>query len=190
MKVEMINYMPDCVSTMAKAVSKCYDTEPKNSVVQGCIQRRHDSVTEHSQFVFDVSEVSRAFLAQVTRHRHLQFTVESQRYTLSDTYVMPENLTDEQHRIMKDIIESSFQSYRRLVDIGVPKEDARFVLPEATETKMVISGNYRAWMKFCELRQDKHAQWEIRKFAFEVDRLIHSVVALKPFKELFGMEEV
>lgn len=189
MKVELINYMPDALTTMAQAISKCYDTEPKESVVQGCIKKRHDSVTEHSQYVFQISEVSRAFLAQVTRHRHLQFTVNSQRYSLQDTYVLPDNLTDEQRVIMKDSIESNFSTYRRLIALGLAKEDARFVLPEATETKMVISGNYRAWMKFCELREDPHAQWEIRKFAFEVDRLIHETINLKPFKQLFGYSE-
>jgi len=193
MNVKLINYMQNPIGTMAIAVAKCYDSEPKESVVKGCIKKRHDSVTEHSMYVFEVSEVSRAFLAQVTRHRHLQFTVRSQRYTNESdfNYVTPDSIKESKasyiyKKFMKDC--SSF--YETLVnEYNIPKEDARFALPNATEVKMVISGNYRAWMKFCELREDHHTQWEIRKFAFEVDRLIHEVTPLTPFKELFDYKE-
>ena len=193
MKVELINYMQNPIETMATAVAKCYDSEPKESVVKGCIKKRHDSVTEHSMYVFEVSDVSRAFLAQVTRHRHLQFTVRSQRYTNESdfNYVTPDSIKESRASyIYKKFMEDCNSFYEALVNnYNIPKEDARFVLPNATEVKMVISGNYRAWMKFCELREDHHTQWEIRKFAFEVDRLIHEVTPLIPFKELFDYKE-
>lgn len=182
MKVELVNYMPNPVETMALAVSKCYDTEPKESVVKGCIKRKHDSVTEHSVYVFNVTGVTRAFLAQITRHRHLSFTVESQRYTVQDSYVIPDHLPPEQKAYLESTIIRSFEGYKYLLSMGMAKEDARLALPEATEVKMVVSGNYRAWMKFCELRLDKHAQWEIRSFAKEVDRLIHEVTPLPMFE--------
>lgn len=193
MKVELINYMQNPIETMATAVAKCYDSEPKESVVKGCIKKRHDSVTEHSMYVFEVLDVSRAFLAQVTRHRHLQFTVRSQRYTNESdfNYVTPDSIKESRASyIYKKFMEDCNSLYEALVNkYNIPKEDARFVLPNATEVKMVISGNYRTWMKFCELREDHHAQWEIRKFAFEVDRLIHEVTPLIPFKELFDYKE-
>lgn len=189
MNVKLINYMQNPVDTMAFAVSKCYDSEPKSSVVQGCIKKKHDSVTEHSMYVFSIESVSRTFLAQITRHRHLQFTVESQRYTKQDTYILPPHLSDTVKDFMRESINKSFTCYESLLAIGVTKEDARFVLPEATEVKMVVSGNYRAWMRFCELRLDKHAQWEIRQFAQIVDQLIHEVTPLKSFTKLFDMED-
>jgi thymidylate synthase (FAD) len=182
MKVDLVNYMPNPVQTMALAVSKCYDTEPKESVVKGCIKRKHDSVCEHSMYVFEISGVSRAFLAQITRHRHLQFTVQSQRYSHATDYVIPEHLPLEQQAFLEASMIRAFNDYEYLLKMGVPKEDARFALPEGTAVKMVVSGNYRAWMKFCELRLDKHAQGEIRSFAKEVDRLIHEVTPLPMFE--------
>lgn len=188
-KVELINYMPDMVNTMAKAVSKCYDTTPKATVVKGCIKSKHTSVTEHSMYVFEVKEVSRAFLAQITRHRHLQFTVKSQRYTEENNfgYIIPKDIQSNELALKEYIstMELIQESYDKLIDIGIKKEDARNVLPNACHTEMVVSGNYRAWMDFCKLREDKHAQDEIRDFAFKVDNLIHEITPLVPFKELF-----
>lgn len=190
MKIELINYMPDMINTMAKAVSKCYDTEPKETVVKGCIKSKHTSVTEHSMYCFEISEVSRAFLAQLTRHRHLQFTVRSQRYSDESDfdYVIPPSIKENKKAmcLFIDSIVNSRGKYKELIQLAIPKEDARYVLPNATEVKLIVSGNYRAWMEFCELREEKHAQWEIREFAFEIDRLIHEVTPLKPFNELFN----
>ena len=194
LKVELINYMPNMVETMARAVSKCYDTEPKESVVKGCIKSKHTSVTEHSYYSFEVSGVSRSFLAQLTRHRHLSPTVESLRYTSKEnefTYVVPPSILNN-HKSMIIFLNSmnkAEETYNKLLERGIKKEDARFVLPIATEVKMVVSGNYRAWMDFCRLREDKHSQWEIREFAFEVDKLIHKVTPLTTYQEIFGYTE-
>ncbi len=202
MKVKLINYMPNMVETMAKAVSKCYDTKPKESVVKGCIKNKHTSVTEHSMYVFEVEGVSRAFLAQLTRHRHLQFTVRSQRYTNESgfNYIVPKSIKDKVFNIntgKEYLVQGTFddmmyvinQYYTAMLEAGIPKEDARFVLPNATEVKLVVSGNYRAWMEFCRLREDSHSQWEIKEFAFEVDKLIHEVTPLIPYNELFGSKK-
>jgi thymidylate synthase (FAD) len=189
MKVKLINYMPNMIDSMALAVSKCYDTIPKSTVVKGCIKSKHTSVTEHSMYVFEVKEVSRAFLAQITRHRHLQFTVRSQRYTEESNfdYIIPDSIANnpEANSNYLKIMEDLQISYNRLIYLGIPKEDARNILPNACHTELVVSGNYRAWMDFCRLRQDKHAQDEIREFAFEIDKLIHEVTPLEPFNKLF-----
>lgn len=189
MKVNLINYMPNMIDSMALAVSKCYDTTPKSTVVKGCIKSKHTSVTEHSMYVFEVKEVSRAFLAQITRHRHLQFTVRSQRYTEESNfdYIVPDSIVNnpEANGNYLKIMEDLQISYNRLIYLGIPKEDARNILPNACHTELVVSGNYRAWMDFCRLRQDKHAQDEIREFAFEVDKLIHEVTPLESFNKLF-----
>ena len=194
MKVELINYMPNMVETMARAVSKCYDTEPKESVVKGCIKSKHTSVTEHSYYSFEVSGVSRSFLAQLTRHRHLSPTVESLRYTSKEnnfTYIVPPSIlaNEEAMMLFLNCMRKEEETYNALLELNIKKEDARFVLPIATEVKLVISGNYRAWMDFCRLREDKHSQWEVREFAFEVDRLIHEVTPLTSYQELFGYTE-
>jgi thymidylate synthase (FAD) len=185
--------MPNMIETMATAVSKCYDTEPKESVVKGCIKSKHTSVTEHSMYCFEISGVSRAFLAQLTRHRHLQFTVRSQRYTSESNgdYVIPPSIlnNDTAFQLFLDTLFNTMETYDKLVTLNIPKEDARFILTNAMAVKLVVSGNYRAWMEFCELREEKHAQWEIKQFAFEVDKLIHEVTPLTPYKNLFNYTE-
>lgn len=190
MQVKLINYTPNMVDTMATAVSKCYAKEPSKFIVQKCISSKHTSVTEHSYYSFEVSGVSRAFLAQLTRHRHLSFTVESQRYTNQSNcdFITPESIKNYEvaFDIYKHAIQNSLNCYDNLVKLGIPPEDARMILPNATETKLVVSGNYRSWMEFCEKRMDKKAQEEIREFAFNVDRLIHEVTPLKSFSLIFG----
>lgn len=193
MEVKLINYMPNMIDTMAVAVSQCYDTEPKESVVKGCIKSKHTSVTEHSMYCFEVSDVSRAFLAQLTRHRHLQFTVRSQRYSDEKdfNYIIPPSILKNE-KALDCFIESMMldnECYKKLIQLGILKEDARYILPNATEVKLVVSGNYRAWMEFCKLREDIHAQWEIRNFAFEVDGLIHEVTPLQNFRDLFDYDD-
>jgi thymidylate synthase (FAD) len=71
--------------------------------------------------------------------------------------------------------------YERLIKEGVKKEDARFVLPEATTTELVVTGNFQAWIDFIKLRADKHAQWEIR----EVARTINNILAQELDNQLF-----
>jgi thymidylate synthase (FAD) len=141
-------------------------------------------------YTFEVKEVSRAFLAQITRHRHLSFTVRSQRYTQEGNFnfVVPKEIKEDENMLKEynSTMELIQKSYDKLIEMGAKKEDARNVLPNACHTEMVVCGNYRAWMDFCKLREDKHAQDEIREFAFKVDDLIHEVTPLVPFKELFN----
>lgn len=130
----------------------------------------HDSVLEFAWFCFYIEGISRACLAQLTRHRLFSFCVESQRHSIVDKdYIVPESIVnagkEEEYRLLMDAV---FDFYRRLIDEGVPVEDARYVLPNATKVKLFVAGNLRAWRHFISLRSSPEAQWEIRELARRV----------------------
>lgn len=156
----------------------------------------HESPIEHASFTFAIEGVSRSLLAQITRHRIASFSVQSQRYVKADNfeYVTPPEIAadkdaDEKFRkIMQDLA----QSYEELSDILYEKhikalcgnsepdketrkkaqkmaiEDARYVLPNACETKMVMTVNARSLQNFFRLRCCGRAQWEIRELAWQM----------------------
>ena len=80
-----------------------------------------------------------------------------------------------------DHCHASLELYKELIENGTKKEDARFVLPEATTTELIVTGNFQAWLDFIQLRADKHAQWEIR----EVARTINNILAKELDNQLF-----
>lgn len=160
----------------------------------------HASPIEHASFTFGIEGVSRTFLAQVTRHRIASFSVQSQRYVrLEDfRYVIPPEIeaipeakvhfidamnADAQKYL--DLVQSLEQAHtERLMAEGMDEktarakaskqanEDARFVLPNACETKMVMTMNCRSLQNFFNLRCCNRAQWEIRAVADEMLRLV------------------
>ena len=163
----------------------------------------HASPIEHASFTFGIEGVSRTFLAQVTRHRIASFSVQSQRYVRLDDfrYVTPPEIEaiPEAKAAFLASMEEDAQRYldlahkleeghtARLMAEGMPEkqarakaskqanEDARFVLPNACETKMVVTMNARSLMNFFELRCCQRAQWEIREVADQMLRLCLSV---------------
>jgi thymidylate synthase (FAD) len=125
-------------------------------------------------------------MAQITRHRHLTFDVQSQRYvsfddkeaitpvsmeadehfSRNDGLVDLDDETKEQVRALyEEQTEAAFDSYKELVEAGVPKEDARFLLPSGTPVNITMSGNARAMLHVLNLRQTAAAQWEVRDVA-------------------------
>lgn len=150
----------------------------RNTLAQG-----HFSIYEHASFTFYVEGVSRALTHELIRHRHLSFSQLSQRFVAEDRRdvgsVLPPLIRDE-HRDLEFEIRAAhntaMNTYERLVtalqDRGVPRkqarEAARAVLPNAQETKIVVTGNVRAWREFVEKRIDPAADAEIREFAAEV----------------------
>jgi len=152
----------------ALAASQCYDSEPSKTKVKVCIAQGHESIIEHASFTFLFEGVSRAFLAQITRHRMASYSVRSQRYCGEENfdYEQPptifehpeDDVVDAYHAFM----EQCSKAYKYFRDKGIPKEAARFVLPNACTTTMVVTMNARSLRNFFKLRLDKHAQWEIR----------------------------
>lgn len=178
MKVILTRITEDPIMAIEEAASNCYDSTPSSEgkILSHCIRSGHTSVTEFCTFTFHIEGVSRALLAQLTRHRHAGYAVRSQRYCNEDGfgYVTPPSINKnetakaEYNRIM-DVIQFS---YKLLQELGIPNEDARFVLPNACETTLEVTMNLRALMNFMNERLCTCAQWEIRQLAQEMKRLI------------------
>jgi thymidylate synthase (FAD) len=171
----------DVEEVLAGAVSECYQSKPSIAAVRNCIVRGHDSVLEHASWTFRITGVSRALLAQLTRHRiGVSPTVQSQRYVGQGgfDYVMPPSVGNNGGalRAFTDLMEHIDDIYGVLVDMGIPKEDARYVLPNACCTSMTLTLNLRSLVHLWKLRLDKHAQWEIRGLAHRMLDLVMPTV--------------
>lgn len=149
------------------------------------MKSKHTSTMEHTHFTFAVEGVSRALLAQLTRHRQLSFSVQSQRYSKfsSDSrsggfdYVVPEKVLNEGLEMTFDLYMGKIQAmYDDLVQRGIPQEDARSVLPNAATCNLVTSGNLRSWLEFYQKRKAGNgAQAEIARFAESIKNAIIEV---------------
>jgi len=172
-------------SVVIRAIAECYQTEPKISLIQNCLVSGHTSVFEHISFTFAIKDVSRVLLAQFTRHRiGVSPTVESQRYTDYSKkpyrYITPPSIERDQRalEIYADHVMSGYGVYRTLVEMGIPKEDARFAFSEATGVNETVTLNARALMHFFELRTSPKAQWEIRQLANEMLKIVQEYAPL------------
>lgn len=146
----------------------------------------HESVLEHASFTFGIEGVSRALLAQITRHRVASFSVQSQRYVSYENgfgYITPPKIAAlgadaviEYHKQM-ETIEGWYKEWQEKLGKNgeSSNEDARFVLPNACETRMLLTMNVRELRHFFELRMCSRAQWEIRALATEMHRLCMEV---------------
>lgn len=178
MRVSLIRYTPEPELTVAAAARLCYspigvtdilgklsETQTERLLRQ-VIASGHHSVLEHASFTFSVDGLSRAASHQLVRHRLASFSQQSQRYVSleSPEYVTPPTIAEDLDlkREYDLAIESAFSQYRRLIRAGVPKEDARYVLPNATTTRLVMTMNARELMHVCSIRLCFRAQWEIR----------------------------
>ena len=161
------------------------------------ITHKHHSVLEHCHMTFAVKDVSRTLLAQYSRHRiGVSLSVQSQRYVsekhLESTfdYIIPQSvLRDEVSKLeFKKTMNDIQEAYNKLKEIGIPSEDARFVLPGAASTNMVTSLNLRSIFDLYEKRVvAKGAQWEIKEF---VKELIREMLKYEPWLEKYFSEVI
>ncbi|MDI6860669.1 MAG: FAD-dependent thymidylate synthase [Caldisericia bacterium] len=136
----------------------------------------HESVLEHAVASFRISGVSRSLTHQLVRHRIASYTQKSQRYVNESNfdYVIPYTIlaNNEALIIYKDFMERTRDVYKKLINLGIPKEDARFVLPNATKTEIVLTANFRELRHMIKLRGSKEAQWEIRNVFIEILKIL------------------
>ncbi len=215
LKVDLIAHTPEPERVVAAAAKLCYSAVGVDRLMEGLTPEKsanflnmlsnlgHASPTEHASFTFAIEGVSRALLAQITRHRMASYSVQSQRYVRLDDFqfvVPPEVEADPESkaRFLKameeagahilSIAEALTQKHEAdfLAQGLSPKEahskaekkaneDARFVLPNACETKMVVTMNARSLNNFFSIRCCNRAQWEIRALAEEMYRLVFAV---------------
>lgn len=190
MNVQLLAHTPNPEQLVAAAAKLCYSSASiadlaaieadKAAEFIGKLPEAHQSPFEHVSFTFGIEGVSRAMLAQITRHRIASFSVQSQRYVdMSDGvgYVIPESI--EQNPKARDVFDAFMRGidtlYTYLRSCGIPAEDARFILPNACETRMIVTMNARELLHFFSLRCCKRAQWEIRAVADEMLRLCKEV---------------
>lgn len=165
MKVTLIQATPDPIGLIAKIASVCYDSDPKDpaAMVKHLYRNGHESVFEHVHFTFMVEGISRACSHQLVRHRLCSFTQRSQRYCDESgmDFGLPATIEDDPDTM--EVMDAVKDQYAYLVQHGIPKEDARYILPNATETSMYISMNLRELIHMCEERLCLRAQDEIRR---------------------------
>jgi thymidylate synthase (FAD) len=141
------------------------------------VEEGHESIIEHACASFEISGISRACSHQLVRHRLASYSQESQRYVDMSTpeWVIPPQIAenDEAMRIWDGFTEMATAAYHRLRALGIKKEDARFLLPNATATRLVMTANYRELLHIFRLRISPHAQWEIRRVCVEMLEAIY-----------------
>lgn len=196
MNVVLLSSTPKPERLVALAARLCYspaaigDLEAEvarkdvGGLVRHVIAMGHTSVLEHASFSFGIEGISRAASHQLVRHRLASYSQQSQRYVSTDFgYVTPETIADapvagrrgkdgDLGRAYREHLEAGARLYRRMVDAGIPAEDARFILPNATETRIVVTMNARELHHFFALRLCRRAQWEIREMAGRMMALV------------------
>ncbi len=189
MQVELLYHTPDPERAIATAARLCYasvgatelmETMPEDkvrSVLTTILESGHYSTLEHASYTFAVDGVSRALTHQLVRHRLASFNQQSQRYVKFKDglpFVTPPSIAASETALESydRFLEQACETYQALLDEGIPAEDARFVLPNAVETKIVITMNVRELFHFFEVRCCKRAQWEIRELALAMLELV------------------
>lgn len=182
MDVRLLYHTPEPERAVAVAARLCYapvgaadlmDDLPDESVrkvLRIIMGSGHFSALEHASYTFAVDGVSRAMTHQLVRHRLASYNQQSQRYVAYDEephFIVPPTVADDPAALSRfdAATSAAFAAYRELIESGVPAEDARYLLPNAMETKIVITMNVRELLHFFELRCCKRAQWEIRELA-------------------------
>jgi len=192
LKVKLLRYTADpellcgtaaLTSTKSGSPSEIFDrmdSDKAKRIIKRVTGYGHVSVIEHASFTFSIEGVSRAMTHQLVRHRVASYTQQSQRYVTYNTlekYVTPASIADktEAKELFKETLERISKTYNKLLNLGIPKEDARFILPNACKTNIIVTMNARELCHFFNLRCCVRAQWEIREAATEMLKQVKKV---------------
>lgn len=160
---KLISITPNVEELLKAACSKPYGKNCSMRVIQEhIIASGHLSVLEHCYASFEV-ECSVAVLGQLTRHRHLSFTCQSARGCEFDEMIMPDSFKENGEDILN--FETAMSNYQEALEVGYSPEDARYLLPQGVKTKIVVTGNFRAWYEYFPKRLCRRAMPEHRKVA-------------------------
>jgi thymidylate synthase (FAD) len=192
MNVTLLEHTPNPERMVALAARLCYSPvsigELRDKLESADIEKfldkimslGHHSVLEHVSFTFAIEGISRVTTHQLVRHRIASFSQQSQRYVSHKehfTSIVPDSIAGngEALRIFDDMSDTVHRAYGRLIELGIPAEDARYILPNSTETKIIMTMNARELLHFFGLRCCERAQWEIRRMSIEMLRLVKRV---------------
>ena len=183
MNVILLAYTPEPDAIVAAAARICYKDTAASELLKGeeenlsrkliadLFKSGHMSTFEHVSFTFGIDGLSRVASHQLVRHRVASFSQQSQRYVKMtadpEAVVIPEKIKNnpEALKIFNNAVEISQKAYSDLVNLGIPKEDARFILPHGYSTRLVMTMNARELHHFFNLRLCRRAQWEIHELA-------------------------
>jgi len=175
----------------------CYNSSPDGDpcrFIRQRIKAGHESIVEHASATFDITDISRACGNQIVRSRLASYSQVSMRYTEpEDKAIYPEEIceNDWAFKVYDEAIENARRAYATLRDMGIKKEDARFILPLSTATRIVMTMNFRELRHFLRLRLDKAAQWEIREVAEEIlgIMMVRAPSVFVDIAEEFGLQQ-
>ena len=196
MEVKLIAHTPDALRVAFSAIRTCYSSsdfadiwekeytkyaENNNDhirLVKQIVSHGHTSTLEHITFTFSIGGISRACLAQLTRHRIASYSVRSQRYTKLTDVVETKVSHDPDYRRALDII---MEAYDEMISKGIKAEDARMILPQSASTNLVMTINLRSFINMYTVRKPgTHAQAEIQDL---VEAMKLAIVAAEPWTE-------
>lgn len=178
MNVNLVSYTPNPDQVCEMACRTCTSVEcpdistavNKTNALKKALDSGHESVAEHAVFTFQIEGISRACSHQLVRHRLASYSQQSQRYVImndKDYFVIPESLKENVSEYVQylSVMRYLFNEYERMIESGIPMEDARYILPNACCTNITVTMNARELRHFLKLRLCKRAQWEIRELA-------------------------
>jgi thymidylate synthase (FAD) len=192
MKVTLVQSTPNPEEHIGLLAGICYgktgEQSPEQCIkrAEHCVTKGHLSTLRFAHATFLIEGISRICSHQFVRSKHLDFLQRSQRYCNEGEVesVMPDSIMSSIYHIDAWEIQNHAKwLYDKLIADGFKKEDARFILPQGTTTKLLVVGNFQAWYDFIKLRSGKEVQWEIRAVAHEINRQLHGI-APNIFKEL------
>ncbi len=174
MKITLLSYTQNADFICGEAAAVCTTSKNSESALRHAMEAGHTSVLEHATFTFRIEGLSRAALAQLTRHRLASFNVQSQRYVKLNNpeMIIPESIQQSQFATEAGLmLKRNMNLYQRMIEAGIPAEDARYIAPQAVTTELIMTMNARELLHFFSLRCCNRAQWEIRNLADEMLKL-------------------
>lgn len=192
MNVKLIGFTPNPEKLPAMAAKLTHSkTKPEDldkssekelsTILEYVMKLGHTSVVEHTCFTFAISDVSRSLTHQLVRHRIASYAQQSQRYVNLEepNYVVPPTIEKDKKlkKAYEETMDVIWKQYNKLLEMNIPAEDSRYMLPNATCTNIIVTMNARSLLNFFELRCCLHAQWEIRKLA---NKMLQEVKKVAP----------
>ena len=182
MKVTLLNsYANENIAKLAAANCVGKLGNPTDKGLQVAVNSGHYSVLEHLPLTFLIEDVSRVTEVQLVRHRIASYSIKSGRYTKANNnkswYQIPKSIknNDSIIKLFIEMNENIYSFYTAMIEQGIPKEDARYILRQGLLTDIVVSMNARAFIEQCEKRLCKKAQWEIREMFTQMKECIKDI---------------
>ena len=173
MNVMLLDYTDYPETMITSAIKLCHGgkavEEKDENLIRKVIKWGHLSVLEHVSFTYLIEGVSRVTTHQLVRHRMASYSQQSHRYTRAkeNNFVCPPDIQNnkEAYDIYEEVRKDAVKAYNRLIAMGIKKEDARYIIPQAVASNIMVTMNARELLHFFRLRCAKSAQWEIRRLA-------------------------